>query len=172
MNYWPVWAKEAAMPDRLQFRVEGQWTAARRGRVEAENVEHSINFSAPPEFRGEAGYWTPEYFFIAAVASCFITTFRAIAEASRFDPVSLDISVEGVVGRGEGGYEFTDVVLRPRLTIREEADRQRAARLLEKTEHSCLVSRSLKSKVTMEPQIELVGTQAAGAGLELVEAQK
>ena len=160
------------MSDRLQFRVKGQWTAARRGRVEAESVEHPISFSAPPEFRGEAGFWTPEHFFIAAVASCFITTFRAIAEASRFDPVSLDISVEGVVGKGEGGYEFTHVILKPRLTIRNDADRQRAARLLEKTEHSCLVSRSLKSKVTMEPQIEIAGTQVALPEFQLVETQK
>ena len=160
------------MSDRLQFRVKGCWTAARRGRVEAESVEHPVDFSAPPEFRGEAGFWTPEHFLIAAVASCFITTFRAIAEVSRFDPVSLDISVEGVVGRSEGGYEFTYVVLKPHLTIRDEADRQRAARLLEKTEHSCLVSRSLKGKVTMEPQIEIAGTQVALLGFQLVEAQK
>jgi len=158
--------------DRLQFRVKGRWTAAGRGRVEAESVERPIDFSAPPEFRGEAGFWTPEHLFIAAVASCFITTFRAIAEASRFDPVSLDISVEGVVGKGEGGYEFTHVILSPHLTIREEADRQRAARLLEKTEHSCLVSRSLKSKVTMEPRIELAGTQVAPPDIQFCEIQK
>jgi len=160
------------MLDQLQFHVEGRWTAARRGRVEAEGVEHPIDFSAPLEFRGEAGFWTPEHFLIAAVASCFITTFRAIAEASRFDPVSLHISAEGVVEKREGGYEFTQVVLRPRLTIRDETDRQRAARLLEKTEQACLVSRSLKSTVTMEPRIELAGAQVAPPGLELAEAQK
>ena len=141
------------MSDQLQFRVKGQWTAARRGRVEAESVEQPISFSAPPEFRGETGFWSPEHFFLAAVASCFITTFRAIAEASRFDPLALDVSVEGVVEKGEGGYEFTQVILRPHLTIRDDADRQRGARLLEKTERSCLVSRSLKSRVTMEPRI-------------------
>jgi peroxiredoxin-like protein len=157
------------MLDRLEFRVNGLWTAARRGRVEAENVERPIDFSAPPEFRGESGYWTPEHFFIAAVASCFITTFRAIAELSRFDPVALAISVEGTVAKVEGGYEFTHVVLRPRLTIREETDRQRAARLLEKTERSCLISRSLKSKVTMAPRIELAKAQAAPSDLQLVE---
>jgi peroxiredoxin-like protein len=160
------------MLDQLQFRVEGHWTTARRGRIEAEGVEHPINFSAPPEFRGEAGLWTPEHFFLAAVAACFITTFRTIAEISRFDPVSLDISVEGVVGKGEGGYEFTHVVLRPHLTIGDETDRQRGTRLLEKTERSCLVSRSLKSKVTMEPRIELAGTEITPPDIQFVEVQK
>lgn len=159
------------MPDQLQFRVEGQWTAARRGRIEAEGVEDTIDFSAPPEFRGEAGLWTPEHFFIAAVAACFITTFRAIAEVSRFDPVALALRVEGVVEKVEGGYEFTHIVLRPHLTIGDETDRQRGARLLEKTERSCLVSRSIKSKVTMEPRIELAGIQDVLLGVQLVETQ-
>jgi len=160
------------MLDQLQFRVEGQWTAARRGRVETEGVKLPIHFSAPPEFQGEAGQWTPEHFFMAAVASCFITTFRAIAENSRFEPVSLGVSAEGVVEKREGGYEFTRVVLRPLLTIREETDRQRAARLLKKTERACLVSRSLKSEVTMEPRIELAGMQDAPPGLQLAGAEK
>ena len=159
------------MLDRLQFRVEGRWTAERRGRVGAEKVEHPIDFSAPPEFRGQAGLWTPEHLFIAAAASCFITTFRAIAEVSRFDGVALEISAEGVVEKSEGGYEFTQIILRPRLTISDEADRQRGVRLLEKTERSCLVSRSIKSKVTIEPRIEIAGTQDVPLGIQLVETQ-
>jgi peroxiredoxin-like protein len=147
------------MLEKLPFRATASWTTKRRGRTEAEGVDGALAFSAPPEFRGEPRYWTPEHLLVAAVASCFITTFCAIAELSRFDPLSLDISVEGTVEKGEGGYEFTRVVLKPQLTIREESERQRAARLLEKTERSCLVSRSLKARVAMEPRIELGGMQ-------------
>jgi peroxiredoxin-like protein len=127
-----------------------------------------MEFSAPPEFRGEAGFWSPEHFLMAAVASCFITTFHAIAEISRFDFESLNISAEGVVEKGQEGYAFTHIVLRPHLTIRKEADRQRAARLLEKTERSCLVSHSLKSEVRMEPMIEIAGAEAAPPEVGLV----
>jgi uncharacterized OsmC-like protein len=61
-------------------------------------------------------------------------------------------------------------VLRPRLVVREESDRQRAMRLLEKTERACLVSRSLKSHVTMEPRIELVPTHTLPTEGPLVES--
>jgi peroxiredoxin-like protein len=144
------------MLDHPQFFVNGHWAAGRRGSVRIEGVDHEIEFSAPPEFHGEAGFWTPEHFLLAAVSSCFITTFRAIAGFSKFDPLALDISVEGKLGKSEGGgYEFTRVVLKPQLTIRNESERQRATRLLEKAEHSCLVARSLKCPVTMEARVEL-----------------
>jgi organic hydroperoxide reductase OsmC/OhrA len=136
--------------------------AGGRGAVIAGGVEQAIEFSAPPEFRGEPGFWTPEQFLLAAVGSCFITTFRAIAGYSKFDPLALDIAVEGKLDKREGGYEFTHIVLRPVLTIREESERVRAYRLLEKTERGCLVARSLKCEVTMEAKIE--SPQNADAG--------
>jgi peroxiredoxin-like protein len=159
------------MSEKIEFHLDSHWTEARRGRVEAEGAGLPIEFSAPPEFQGQAGYWTPEHFFLAAVASCFITTFRAIAEASRFEAVSLQVSADGFVEKVNGGYEFTQVVLKPRLTVRNETDRERAVRLLEKTERACLVSRSLKSKVAMEPLIDVAGTQSAAREEELASVR-
>jgi organic hydroperoxide reductase OsmC/OhrA len=89
----------------------------------------------------------------------------------RFEAVSLDVSADGVVEKGEGGYEFTHVVLRPHLTLKSETDRERAARLLEKTERACLVSRSLKSEVAMEPLIDVAGTQSAAHEEELASVR-
>lgn len=137
------------------FRIDAQWTGGRRGIVESELQVPGIRFSAPPQFQGEAGFWTPEHFLLAAVASCFITTFHAIAEISRFDPAALEITVHGTIEKGEGGLQFTRLILTPLLTVAHETDRERGTRLLEKTEHSCLVSRSLKSQVLIEPRVEV-----------------
>ena len=142
------------MSDQLQYAVSGHWMPGERGTVAGAGMGKSIEFSAPPEFRGESGFWTPEHLLLAAVASCFVTTFRAIATFSKFDPLTLDISVEGKLGKSQTGYEFTGVVLRPRLTIQDERQRLFASRILEKTERSCLVARSLKCEVTMEATIE------------------
>ena len=141
------------MSSGYSFQASAHWAAGRRGTVAADPAAMPIEFSAPPEFRGEAGYWTPEHFLLAAVASCFVTTFRAIAELSKFDPVHLEVSAEGAVEKGEGGFAFTQVVLKPELTIHQESDRQRAMRLLEKAERSCLISRSLKAAVCLEAQV-------------------
>jgi organic hydroperoxide reductase OsmC/OhrA len=156
------------MSDQLQFSVNGHWAAGEQGYVAGQRVGNAIEFSTPPEFHGEAGFWTPEHFLLAAVASCFVATFRAIAAFSKFDPVGLDISVEGKLDKGPAGYEFTGIVLRPRLAIRDENSRLLARRFLEKTERSCLIARALKCAVTMEPTINVA--EAARPELHAVEA--
>lgn len=92
---------------------------------------------------------------LAAVASCFVTTFKAIAELSKFQAVSLAVAVEGTVEKGEGGYAFHHVLIIPELAVDRESDRERGIRLLEKTERSCLISRSLKAAVSMDARVEV-----------------
>jgi peroxiredoxin-like protein len=151
-----------AMAKEYRFQAAARWTTGGRGIVEAESPAPAIPFAAPPQFQGESGIWTPEHFFLAAIASCFIITFRTIAELSRFEPVALELSAEGVLGKAEGGFQFTQVILRPVITIEREEDRERAVRLLEKAERSCLVSRSSKSQVVMEPEVHVTTAALAG----------
>ncbi len=141
------------MNTNYRFTANAAWTEGRRGVVTGGPGAAKLEFSAPPEFQGQAGFWTPEHFFLAAVTTCFVTTFRVIAGLSKFDAAALEVQAEGTVEKAEGGFHFSRVVLRPLLTIRLEADRERALRLLEKTERSCLVSRSLRTEIVLEPAI-------------------
>lgn len=135
------------------FVSSARWANGRNGVATGPDVQPPINFSAPPEFQGEAGVWTPEHFFTTAIATCFVNTFQAIAMFSRFSALALNVSVEGKVEKGEGGYRFTRVTLRPVLTVPSEADREQGMRLLEKAEKACLVSRSLNSEMILEAKI-------------------
>jgi organic hydroperoxide reductase OsmC/OhrA len=90
---------------------------------------------------------------LGAVASCYLLTFRALARASKIEVVSLAIAGEGVVDRADGVMRFTDIVLRPRLTIAAGTDRARVERALEKAKRGCLVSASLVPEVRLEPEI-------------------
>lgn len=137
------------------YRSSAIWTMRRRGIVSAEDVPRTINFSSPPEFQGEPGLWTPEHLLVAAVATCFLATFRAFAENSRLQVVRLEVEAEGALEKEEGGFRFTRVVVRPRLTIADQADQERAGRLLEKAERACLISRSLSCRVEMQAQVEV-----------------
>jgi peroxiredoxin-like protein len=148
-----------------EYRVHALCAGPRKGVVHAEAVLPSISFSAPPEFLGEAGLWTPEHFLVASVASCFISTFSGIAERSRFEYASFHLDAEGIIGNDDGGWRFTEIKLSPDVSVLNEADRDRAVRLLEKAEQSCLIARSLVSKITMLPSVkveeELVATVAS-----------
>jgi peroxiredoxin-like protein len=143
------------MESHHEYRVKAFGTGGRNGVVQAEGVLSSISFSAPPEFSGEPGRWTPEHFLVAAVASCFVSTFSGIAEKSRFEFVSFHLEAEGMLRSEEGIWRFTEIRLRPVVTISKEGDRDRVIRLLEKAEKSCLIARSLQCKLVLFPAVKI-----------------
>jgi len=138
-----------------EYRIKAFGAGGTNGVVHAEGVLSCISFSAPPEFLGEPGRWTPEHFLVAAVASCFVSTFSGIAEKSRLELASFNLDAEGLLGSSDGIWRFTEIKLRPVVTVLKEEDRDRAVRLLEKAEKSCLIARSLQFKVTLVPAVKV-----------------
>jgi peroxiredoxin-like protein len=134
-----------------EYHVEAVGAGGRNGIVHAEGILPAISFSPPPDFLGEAGRWTPEHLLVAAVASCFISTFEGMAQTSRLEFDSLQLASEGILTKQDSGWRFTEIRLRPVVTLRKKEDRDRATRLLEKAEKSCLIARSLQCKVTLFP---------------------
>lgn len=138
------------------YKVRARSTRVRSGVVAFDRVPEPIRFSAPPEFLGEPRVWTPEHFFVAALVSCYVSTFSGIADASKFSFASLEVDAEGTIEKDAGGWRFTEVRLHPSVKIVQEQDRERAGRLLEKAERSCLIARSISAKVTLAPVVKVV----------------
>jgi peroxiredoxin-like protein len=112
--------------------------------------------TAPPsDFDGPGDAWSPEHLLLAAVETCFLFTLRAVAQASRIEFTSLELSAEGTVDRQDGGMRFTEIVLRPRLRLPAGADDDKARRAMEKSEKGCLVTTSLSVPVRLEPEIAI-----------------
>lgn len=110
--------------------------------------------TAPPiDFGGPGDAWSPEQLLVASVEACFLLTFRAIAVASRIEFTSLSVDGEGIVDRSNGRTRFTEIVLRPRVTLPAGVDSVRVRRALEKAERACLVSASLGTPVRLEPEL-------------------
>ena len=55
----------------------------------------------------------------------------------------------------DGKLQMTEISLIPTLTIAKEEDREKANRILLKTEQVCLITNSIKSKVIMNPVIKI-----------------
>jgi peroxiredoxin-like protein len=148
-----------------EYRVHAFGAGGRNGVVSAEGVLSSISFSAPPEFLGEPGRWTPEHFLVAAVASCFVSTFSGMAEKSRLEFASFNMDAEGVLGNEDGIWRFTEIKLRPVVASLNEEDRDRIIRLLGKAEKSCLIARSLQCKVVLFPAVTIQEEFSVPAGV-------
>lgn len=138
-----------------EYRINAFGAGGRNGVVFAEEVLSGISFSAPPEFLGEPGRWTPEHFLVAAVASCFVSTFSGIAEKSRLAFASFNLDAVGLLDNVDGIWRFTEIKLQPVVTVLKEEDRDRVMRLLEKAEKSCLVARSLLCRVVLFPTVKI-----------------
>lgn len=114
----------------------------------------SIPAMAPAEFDGPGDKWSPETLLVAAVANCFILTFRAVARASHFDWNSLSVKVVGVLNRVERVTRFTEFQIGVTLRLPSESDWHKAHRIAEKSESVCLVTSSLNGDKTLEIDIE------------------
>jgi peroxiredoxin-like protein len=135
------------------YETEVEWSGERKGNLRSPQLP-DIEVDAPAEFQGHEGSWTPEHLYVASVNSCFMTTFLAIAENSKLEVLSFCAAARGKLEKVEGvGYQMTEIVLRPRLVIRDSRDLERASRILEKAEKNCLISKSIKTVVKLEPKI-------------------
>jgi organic hydroperoxide reductase OsmC/OhrA len=141
------------------YRVTAWWSSGQTGLAKSESAPNAVHFTAPPQFGGMEGRWTPEDLLLSAIASCFTTTFQTVAGYSKFDYTDLEVLVEGTVDKTQTGYCFTGIVIRPRLTIPDEQGQARALELLQKTKSLCLVSRALMTTQEFEPHVG-VGTMA------------
>jgi organic hydroperoxide reductase OsmC/OhrA len=107
----------------------------------------------PKEFDGPGDKWSPETLLTAALADCFVLSFRAVANASKFSWQRLECTVEGRLDRIERITQFTEFLVRARLTVPPGTDIERAKRLLEKSEQVCLISASLKAQKHLEMEV-------------------
>lgn len=67
--------------------------------------------------------------------------------------VSLEVETSGTVNKQDGVTRFTEIVLRPILTVPPGTDHARAQRVLERSEKACLVTASLATPIRMELQV-------------------
>lgn len=122
-----------------------------------------LETAPPPEFDGPGGVWSPETLLCAALANCFILTFRAVSRAASFGWLRLECRVEGVLERVDRTSQFTRYTTFANLTVPEGADTGRARELLERAEHGCLIANSLRGSRALETQISVERTPAAAA---------
>ena len=139
------------------YEVDINWQENRLGIMCSPDITDGsscVQVATPPEFpRGIPGKWSPEHLFTAAISSCLMTTFLAIAENSKLAFSNFSCKSKGILDLVEGKYLMTEVILEPVVTIANEADHERAIRVLQKSEAACLISNSVKSKVTMIPTV-------------------
>ncbi len=143
------------------YNVNIDWNEERKGVMCSPELNRETNscieVATPPEFpKGIPGIWSPEHLFTAAVSSCLMTTFLAIAENSKLAFYNFSCKSKGKLELVDGKYLMTEIILEPTVTIPDIKDKEKAERVLQKSEAACLISNSVRSKITMNPTIKVI----------------
>jgi organic hydroperoxide reductase OsmC/OhrA len=118
--------------------------------------------TAPPaEFDGPGNRWSPETLLVAAVANCFVLTFRSMATFSKLKWTALSCQASGTLDRLERRTSFTAFAVRASLRVPEDVDEEQAQRVLARAEDACLITNSLKAPVHFEADVRHLGAAAA-----------
>ncbi len=142
------------MNDIHYYEVDLLWNSGTQGTVSASGITPDIEVVTPPAFpNGIAGKWTPEHLFVASVNACLMSTFILVAGNSKFEYINFECSAVGKFENVDGKFSLTEIVLRPKLTIPYLQDGIKAERILEMSENACAISNSLKTKITLKPNI-------------------
>ena len=131
-----------------------RWEGERRGIVSSDN-KPSFKVATPPEFKGHPGIWSPEDLFVASVNVCIMTTFLHYAERNKLEFLSYKSDAEGVLEIIDNSFMFSEIKIRPLLEVKKDLDINKAKDLIELSEKNCLISNSIKSKVSVIPEINL-----------------
>ena len=134
------------------YRTAVKWTGQKMGEASSPG-KPPVGVATPPEFKGHDGIWSPEDLFVASVNVCVMTTFLALAQRAGLDFTAYESEAEGRLEMVDGKFQMTAITLKPLVTLTAPGDAAKARELVEKAESQCLISNSIRSKVTVEPAI-------------------
>jgi organic hydroperoxide reductase OsmC/OhrA len=134
------------------YRTLVRWTNEKKGQATSPG-KPDLQVATPPEFKGHAGFWSPEDLFVASINVCVMSTFLAFAERVGLGFTAYESEAEGKVELVDGKLQMTIVVLRPRVSLKPGEDADKAREVIAKAESHCLLSNSVKARVMVEAAI-------------------
>lgn len=115
----------------------------------------TVPASATKEFRGDESRVNPEEALVAALSSCHMLTFLAVAAKRRFSLESYEDAAVGVLEKNaEGKLAITRVTLRPKIawSAGVSVSPDDLAKLHHDAHEGCFIANSVKTEVVVEPR--------------------
>lgn len=146
------------------YRAKVEWTGGDHGpAVSYESYSRafrvdmtgkaSIEGSADPSYRGDAGRVNPEEMLVASVSACHLLTYLALAVRARMDVVSYEDEAEGIMQMEGDKMKVTDVILRPSIVLGPGADLDKAQALHDQAHAQCFIANSVTCDIRVEAMI-------------------
>lgn len=125
-------------------------TYTRNHTIRFKDGQEVVTASASPVYRGDGSKADPEDMLVAALSSCHMLSFLAIAAKKRLTVTSYQDEAVGFLENEGGKLWITRVILRPRIEI--DADRETLMQIHHMAHEACFIANSVKTEVTVEPR--------------------
>lgn len=137
------------------YEVNVDWNEGRKGTLWSPALQETIYCATPPEFpNGVPGIWSPEHLYAAAINSCYLATFLAIAENFKLSFTAFSCKTVCKLEVLAGKYQITEATISPVVTLaNHDADQDKAMKVLEKSKAACLVTNSIKTEIILNSGI-------------------
>jgi organic hydroperoxide reductase OsmC/OhrA len=115
----------------------------------------SIRGTAAAVFRGDPALPNPEDLLVASLSMCHFLSYAALCARKGVNVIAYEDEALGKMERVGTTFKFTDVLLRPRVTIAAGSDAELAHALHERAHHECFIANSVNFPVRNEPSISV-----------------
>jgi organic hydroperoxide reductase OsmC/OhrA len=145
-----------------EHSAEIQWTSSKhpehpetysRDHVIVLENGHTLSASAAPAYFGNAAAANPETLLLAALASCHMLTFLAVAAKRGFPVASYRDKATGILGKNaEGRMAITHCVLHPRIEFSDgnSPSAEELAAFHDSAHRNCFIANTLNAEVRIE----------------------
>ena len=114
------------------------------------NGQDVLAASASPTYKGDADKADPEDMLVAALSSCHMLSFLAIAAKKKLTVNSYQDDAVGFLENEGGKLWITRVILRPKVAI--DTDAETLSHIHHLAHEACFIANSVKTEVTVEPR--------------------
>ncbi|MDD5155844.1 MAG: OsmC family protein [Candidatus Omnitrophica bacterium] len=115
----------------------------------------TIEIAAPPESKKHEGMRTPQELFVASVEGFIKDAFADSAKKSGFEFLGYESEAEGVIEKVEDRLMFTEIKIRPQITVASDIQTGEAKELIELAVKNCFILNFITCKVNIYPEIKI-----------------
>jgi len=134
------------------FTTDLHWSGDKFGVVSSHALK-SFSVSAPPEFGGPVGEWSPEHLFLSSITSCFMSTYLVFVNKMKIENTGFECTATGQVEIIDGKYKFTYIHIYPKAFVGNDDDVEKSKVAMEKTKKYCLISNSISAEIVQHPEV-------------------
>lgn len=149
-----------------QYQVEVRWTGnTGQGTASYQTYDraHEISVagkpiipgSADPQFRGDPARYNPEELLVASISTCHMLWYLHLCTDAKIVVTEyVDNPIGFMIETSEGGGRFTEVILKPIVTLTADSDLALANHLHEKAHYLCFIANSMNFPVRCESLLQ------------------